>query len=71
MTNLCIIQIIEAVRHSVDALRQLPPDVQLKVRLVYYDGLRYSFIASTAFAGIAIVAALFANGKGFQRKTTR
>ncbi|ORY61543.1 major facilitator superfamily domain-containing protein [Pseudomassariella vexata] len=62
-------KVIDAIRHSVDALRHLPPDVQRKAQLVYYDGLRYSFAASTGFAVIAIFAAFFANPKGL-RKTT-
>ncbi|KAI1630574.1 major facilitator superfamily domain-containing protein [Biscogniauxia mediterranea] len=61
--------VIDAIRHSVEALRELPPDVQLKARMVYYEGLRYSFAASTAFAVIAICATLFANGYGL-RKTS-
>ncbi|KAI0594713.1 major facilitator superfamily domain-containing protein [Biscogniauxia sp. FL1348] len=61
--------VIDAIRHSVEALRELPPDVQLKARLVYYEGLRYSFAASTAFAVIAICATLFASGHGL-RKTS-
>ncbi|KAI1073795.1 major facilitator superfamily domain-containing protein [Whalleya microplaca] len=63
-------RVINAVRHSVEALRELPPDVQLKARIVYYNGLRYSFAASTAFAVIAICAAMCASGKGL-RKTSR
>ncbi|KAH6654450.1 major facilitator superfamily domain-containing protein [Truncatella angustata] len=62
-------QIIDNIRHSVDALRQLPPDVQLKARLVYYNGLRYSFAASTGVAVIAVITSLFIQGKGL-RKTT-
>ncbi|KPM37905.1 putative transporter [Neonectria ditissima] len=35
-------RIIDEIRHSVDVIRHLPPDVQLKARLVYYDGLRFN-----------------------------
>ncbi|KAF2273366.1 MFS general substrate transporter [Westerdykella ornata] len=59
-------EIIDAIRHSVTALRTLPPDVQLKARLVYYDGIRYSFAASTAIAAVAIVASAFAANKGLR-----
>ena len=62
-------QIIDAIRHSVDALKELPPDVQLKARMIYYDGIRYSFAASTGFAVIAIVASLAARAHGL-RKTS-
>ncbi|KAF4124546.1 MFS family permease [Geosmithia morbida] len=63
-------KIIDAVRHSVEELRNLPPDVQLKARLVYYDGFRYSFIASSAVASVALVSAFFINGKNL-RTTVR
>ncbi|KAF2023012.1 MFS general substrate transporter [Setomelanomma holmii] len=59
-------KIIDSIRHSVTALRDLPPDIQLKARLVYYDGIRYSFAASTGIAGMAIVASLFAYNAGFR-----
>jgi len=59
-------QIIDEVRHSVSAIRNLPPDIQLKARLVYYEGLQLSFAASTAIAALAVVAALFANGRGLR-----
>ncbi|KAI0104481.1 MFS general substrate transporter [Daldinia grandis] len=62
-------RIIDAIRHSAETLRELPPDIQLKARMVYYDGLRYSFTASTVFAIIAFCAALCANGRGL-RKTS-
>ncbi|KAI0138987.1 MFS general substrate transporter [Hypoxylon sp. NC0597] len=62
-------RIIDAIRHSVETLRELPPDIQLKARMAYYEGLRYSFAASTAFAVIAFCAAMCANGRGL-RKTS-
>lgn len=57
---------IDEIRHSVSALKDLPPDLQLKARLVYFDGLRYSFAASTAVAVIAVIASLFASGRGLR-----
>ncbi|KAK9418726.1 putative Major facilitator superfamily domain-containing protein [Seiridium unicorne] len=62
-------EVIDDIRHSVDALRQLPPDIQLKARLVYYQGLQYSFAASTGIAAIAVITSMFINGRGL-RKTT-
>ncbi|KAH7071124.1 major facilitator superfamily domain-containing protein [Paraphoma chrysanthemicola] len=59
-------EIINSIRHSVTALRDLPPDIQLKARLVYYDGLRWAFGASTGIAGLAVVASLFAYNAGFR-----
>lgn len=61
-----LFQIIDEIRHSVDVVRHLPPDVQLKARLVYYDGLRYAFGASTAVACLGICAALIASGTGLR-----
>ncbi|KAH6956979.1 multidrug resistance protein fnx1 [Fusarium avenaceum] len=58
--------VIEKIRHSVEFIRELPPDVQLKARLVYYDGLRYAFGASTAVALLGLVAALVASGTGLR-----
>ncbi|KAK3374278.1 major facilitator superfamily-domain-containing protein [Lasiosphaeria ovina] len=59
-------RIVDEIRHSVSAIKTLPPDVQLQARLVYYDGLRYSFATSTAVAAAAVCAALFANGRGLR-----
>lgn len=59
-------QIIDNIRHSVTALETLPPDIQLKARLVYYEGIRLSFAASTGIAGLAIVASLFAYNAGLR-----
>ncbi|KAI1410423.1 MFS general substrate transporter [Hypoxylon sp. FL1857] len=63
-------RIIDAIRHSIETLHELPPDVQIKARMAYYDGLRYSFAASTGFAIIAFCATMCVNGKGL-RKTSR
>lgn len=60
------LQLVEEIRHSVSVIKTLPPDIQLKARMVYYDGLRYSFATSTAFAVLAVVAVLFANGRGLR-----
>ncbi len=61
-----VLQVIDEIRHSISAIKTLPPDIQLKARLVYYDGLRYSFATSTAIAALAVFAALFANGRGLR-----
>ncbi|POR38213.1 Putative transporter [Tolypocladium paradoxum] len=58
---------IDKIRHSVDALRDLPPDVQLKARQVYYEGIRYAFGASTAIAAVAVCAAFVANGSTLRK----
>ncbi|KAK7940956.1 transporter [Apiospora aurea] len=62
--------VIDDVRHSVDALLRLPPDVQLKARHVYYAGLHYSFAASSACAVVALCAALAARAKGLRRTSS-
>ncbi|KAM0259726.1 hypothetical protein ACHAQJ_003160 [Trichoderma viride] len=54
-------RIIDEIRHSVEALRTLPPDIQLSARLVYYDGLRLAFGATTLVAAIGVCAAFIAN----------
>ncbi|KAH8120961.1 hypothetical protein FP744_10000918 [Trichoderma asperellum] len=54
-------RIIDEIRHSVEALRTLPPDIQLSARLVYYDGLRLAFVATTLVAAIGVAAAFIAN----------
>ncbi|PKX99342.1 MDR family MFS transporter [Aspergillus novofumigatus IBT 16806] len=59
--------IIEQIRHSVSAIQDLPPDIQMAARLVYYRGIRLSFAASAGFAFIATIAALFSKGKGLHR----
>ncbi|OLN93090.1 putative transporter C460.03-like protein 2 [Colletotrichum chlorophyti] len=59
-------KLIDEIRHSVTALKTLPVEVRLPARLVYYEGIRYAFTASTAFAGIALIAALFASPRGLR-----
>lgn len=59
-------QVIEEIRHSVSAIKTLPPDIQLKARHVYYDGLRYSFATSTLVAAAAVCAALLAKASGLR-----
>ncbi|CRK42917.1 hypothetical protein BN1708_008911 [Verticillium longisporum] len=59
-------QLIEEIRHSVTALKSAPVEVRLPVRLVYYEGIKYAFAASTATAGISFVAALFAHPRGLR-----
>ncbi|KAK4141213.1 major facilitator superfamily domain-containing protein [Dichotomopilus funicola] len=59
-------RVIDEIRHSVSAIRDLPPDLQLKARHVYYDGLRYSFATSTAVAAAAMVTAFLAKGRGLR-----
>ncbi|KAH1910582.1 hypothetical protein KXV74_003340 [Aspergillus fumigatus] len=60
-------KIIEQIRHSVSAIQDLPPDIQMAARLVYYRGIRLSFAAAAGFAFLATIAALFSRGKGLHR----
>ncbi|KAJ5953069.1 Major facilitator superfamily domain general substrate transporter [Penicillium vulpinum] len=60
-------KVIDEIRHSVSAIYDLPPDVQLAARLVYYRGIRLSFMASAIFAFIATIASIFTRGKGLER----
>ena len=60
-------QIIEEIRHSVFALRKLPPAEEAAARIVYHDAIKLAFAASGIFAVVSIVASFFANGKGLVR----
>ncbi|OQE36745.1 hypothetical protein PENCOP_c011G07749 [Penicillium coprophilum] len=60
-------KVIDEIRHSVSAIYDLPPDVQMAARLVYYRGIRLSFMASAIFALVATVASIFTRGKGLER----
>ncbi|KAI8272434.1 putative transporter [Colletotrichum sp. SAR 10_98] len=59
-------RLIDEIRHSVTALKTLPVEVRLPARMVYYEGIQYAFAASTTFAAIALVAALFASPRGLR-----
>ncbi|OHE97931.1 major facilitator superfamily transporter [Colletotrichum orchidophilum] len=59
-------KLIDEIRHSVTVLKTLPAEVRLPARHVYYEGIRYAFAASTTFAGIALIAALFASPRGLR-----
>lgn len=65
-SRIYLVQVIDEIRHSVSAIKTLPPDVQLKARLVYYDGLRYSFATSTMVAAAAFGAAMLARARGLR-----
>ncbi|KAK3682826.1 major facilitator superfamily domain-containing protein [Podospora appendiculata] len=46
-------ELIERLRQSVFTLRDLPPDIEIAVRALYYDAIRMAFSASSAFALLA------------------
>ncbi|CAH0018558.1 unnamed protein product [Clonostachys rhizophaga] len=56
-------RVIDDIRHSVEALKTLPPDVQLKARLVYFDGIHYAFASVVVAGAIAVIAAFIASPK--------
>ncbi|PYH93949.1 MFS drug transporter [Aspergillus ellipticus CBS 707.79] len=62
-------KIIDEIRHSVSAIHSLPPEIQLAARMVYYRGIRLSFLASASFGFVATIAALFTRGKGLHRSS--
>lgn len=64
-------QIIEKIRHSVTTLRELPVEIRYPARLVYYDGIRYAFVASTSIAALGIVAAMLLKGGRGMRSTQK
>ncbi|SPO05492.1 related to multidrug resistance protein fnx1 [Cephalotrichum gorgonifer] len=59
-------RIIDEIRHSVAALKDLSPEIRFMARLVYYEGIQYALTASTVFAGVAFIASLFANPRGLR-----
>jgi len=59
---------MDEIRHSVSILRDLDPEIQDIARRVYFEALRYAFLASTAWAALALVAAFFAKGQRLDRK---
>jgi hypothetical protein len=53
------------------AIRKLPPDVQLLARSVYYDAIRFAFIASALFATCALLASIGLTGQRLTRDCKR
>ncbi|KAL3487309.1 major facilitator superfamily domain-containing protein [Aspergillus germanicus] len=60
-------KVIDSIRHSVSAIYDLDPEIQLAARHVYYQGIKMAFGASAAFGGVAALAAMFARGRGLKR----
>lgn len=58
---------MDEIRHSVSVLKTLPPEVQGLAREVYFEGLRYSFLASAGIALLALVSGFFARGRRLDR----
>ena len=48
-------------------LKDLPPQVQIAAREVYFVALRYGFGTSAGIAAIALISAFFARGRGLDR----
>jgi len=62
-----VLQIVDEIRHSVSVLKDLPPEVQGLAREVYFEALRYAFLASTGVALVALISAFFARGRRLDR----
>lgn len=62
------LQLIEKLRKSLFALRELPPQLETAVRALYCDALRVAFAASSAFALMAFVFSLAQRTGSLQRK---
>ncbi|OJJ02330.1 hypothetical protein ASPVEDRAFT_133389 [Aspergillus versicolor CBS 583.65] len=60
-------KVIDEIRHSVSAIYDLDPEIQLAAREVYYGGIRMAFAASAVFGCVATLAAMFARGRGLKR----
>ena len=63
-----LVQIVDEIRHSVTILNRLSPEIQVVARHVYFDALRYAFIASTAVTAIGLISAFFARGRSLHRE---
>lgn len=63
--------LIERIRHSVTAMRDLPPEIQFSVRTVYLTGIRYAFAVSTGIAALCVVSSWFARPSGLRSVRTR
>ncbi|KAK0617500.1 major facilitator superfamily domain-containing protein [Immersiella caudata] len=61
-------ELIEKLRKSVFALRELPPATEMAVRALYAHALRISFAASTGFALLAFLFSLAHKTGALQRK---
>ncbi|KAL6233133.1 hypothetical protein BDW75DRAFT_215994 [Aspergillus navahoensis] len=61
-------KVIDEIRHSVSAIYSLDPEIQLAARHVYYRGIRMAFGVSAGFGAVAVIAALFARGRGLKRE---
>ena len=61
-------QIVEKLRHSVFALSDLPPELQVAARAVYGDALRVAFFASSSFALLAFVFSWAVKSGSLRRK---
>ncbi|KAL4820483.1 major facilitator superfamily domain-containing protein [Aspergillus spinulosporus] len=61
-------KVIDEIRHSVSAIYTLDPEIQLAARHVYYGGIRMAFGVSAGLGAVAVVAALFARGRGLKRE---
>ena len=48
-------ELVDKLRKSLFALRELPPDIQMAVRALYSDALRIAFAASSSFAFLAFL----------------
>ncbi|PMD57777.1 MFS general substrate transporter [Hyaloscypha bicolor E] len=62
------LKIITSIRHSITALSSLDPEVQEIAHRVHFEALQLVFLASTAWALIALVAAFFARGQRLDRR---
>ncbi|TVY75718.1 putative transporter [Lachnellula suecica] len=58
---------IDEIRHSVSVLKKLPPEIEGLAREVYFEALKYAFLASAGFALIALISGFFARGRRLDR----
>ena len=68
MLMLVFYQLVEKLRKSIFALKELPFETETAVRALYADGLRVAFAASSGFALMAFMLSWALRTGSLQRK---
>lgn len=60
-------EIIDAIRHSVFVLNDLPSEVRIVAQEVYYDAVKAAFALSVVMGFVAFIASTFIKSKKLSR----
>jgi hypothetical protein len=60
-------EVIDAIRHSVYALNELPPEAKAAAQAVYYDAIKAAFVLSVGMSVAAFLASLLIENKKLSR----